>query len=320
MAELYTTLGESTLNGAINDVVTTVTVASASSFPSSGNFRIGIDAEIMKVTGVSGSDFTVVRGQEGTSGASHGNGAVVKGLTTASALDDLRSTITQAGLLSSLPAVGSSKQGDVYIPTDGVVLFYRGSSAWERWGPILVLTKPVLANYSRLYGTGTGVQKNDGVVFLGANGSTYKKSISLSTPYRLEIGLMGCHGNENYHLSRLFIRNSSADKNLRWGFEYSSGAKVMGQRYTGEVYNSTFLTLNYRQARIGGPVVFFAMEDDGTDRKYQMSFDHEHWVTHATLSNTDHMSGQDEFGIELLPSTNYDLATRWVHVREVDLS
>ena len=51
-------------------------VASAMGF-TTGDFRILIDSEIMKVTGVSGTTLTVARHQEGTSAASHTNGTAV---------------------------------------------------------------------------------------------------------------------------------------------------------------------------------------------------------------------------------------------------
>jgi len=65
--------GLSTLNGAINNSVTSLDVVDGSKFPSSGNFRIIIGSEIMLVTARSTNTLTVVRGQDGTSAASHSN-------------------------------------------------------------------------------------------------------------------------------------------------------------------------------------------------------------------------------------------------------
>ena len=62
-----------TLNGSINDSVTSLVVTSASPFPTDGNFRIKINSEIMLVTAVSGTTFTVERGAEGTTAAAHSN-------------------------------------------------------------------------------------------------------------------------------------------------------------------------------------------------------------------------------------------------------
>ena len=86
MAEQFKNLASTTLNGAIDDEVTTITVASAMGF-TGGNFRILVDSEIMKVTAVSGLDLTVARGQEGTNPTAHDNGATVRHVLTVGALD-----------------------------------------------------------------------------------------------------------------------------------------------------------------------------------------------------------------------------------------
>lgn len=58
---------------------TTITVTSA--WPAAGPFRIEIDSEIMEVTaGSSGTSWTVVRGKDGTTAATHANGAAVRRL------------------------------------------------------------------------------------------------------------------------------------------------------------------------------------------------------------------------------------------------
>lgn len=72
--------GSTTLNGAINSAVTTITVASASGWPTSGNYTILIDTEQMLVTAGQGTtSWTVTRGYNSTSAASHLNAAAVTG-------------------------------------------------------------------------------------------------------------------------------------------------------------------------------------------------------------------------------------------------
>jgi hypothetical protein len=84
--EVYANNAATTLNGGINNVVTSLIVTSASGFPSTGNFRILVDAEIMLVTAVSGTTFTVTRGVESTTATTHGNGAAVTHILTAGSL------------------------------------------------------------------------------------------------------------------------------------------------------------------------------------------------------------------------------------------
>jgi Tfp pilus assembly protein PilX len=68
---------QSTISGAMSASQTTVTVASASGFPTS-TFRIRIDDELMNVTGGFGTTtWTVTRGVNGTTAVNHANGASV---------------------------------------------------------------------------------------------------------------------------------------------------------------------------------------------------------------------------------------------------
>ena len=80
----YSNNPTTTLNGAINNVVTTIVVTSSVGFPNPGPFRIIIDNEQMQVTaGWGTTSWTVVRGTDGTAGASHLNAAPVTNNITA---------------------------------------------------------------------------------------------------------------------------------------------------------------------------------------------------------------------------------------------
>lgn len=87
--ERYVNLAASTLSGGINNSVTSLDVASASSFPAGGNFRILIDTELMLVTAVASNTFTVTRGVEGTTAASHADVAPVTHVVTAASLANI---------------------------------------------------------------------------------------------------------------------------------------------------------------------------------------------------------------------------------------
>ncbi len=70
-----------TLNGAINDSVTSITVTSADGFPSAGSYRVRIGSEVLEVTAGQGTtSWTVTRGVDSSTAASHGDGAAVRRL------------------------------------------------------------------------------------------------------------------------------------------------------------------------------------------------------------------------------------------------
>ena len=89
MTEQFSNQAQSVLANSISAGATTITVASAANFPTSGQFRIVVDQEIFLVTAVSGNVFTVVAGYEGTSQAAHSSGAVVAHILTAGVISQV---------------------------------------------------------------------------------------------------------------------------------------------------------------------------------------------------------------------------------------
>jgi hypothetical protein len=105
MAENLSNDYSSTLAGAINSSVTNFSVASTTGAPAA-EFRIRIDNELILVTGVSSPVFSVTRGIEGTTAASHADGATVSHVMTKGGLDQY---ITER----YLPKAGGTMTGKV---------------------------------------------------------------------------------------------------------------------------------------------------------------------------------------------------------------
>lgn len=89
MTEQFSNLAQTTLASSIVAGAASISVASASGFPTSGNFRIVIDQEIFLVTAVSGTTFTVTSGYESTTKANHSSGAAVAHVLTAGAIGQI---------------------------------------------------------------------------------------------------------------------------------------------------------------------------------------------------------------------------------------
>lgn len=128
----------STLSSSVNNSSdpVTVSVASAASFPTDGNFRIIIDSEILKVTAVSGNDFTATRAQAGTSIASHSSGATVRLIITDESLRQLIDDRfgSGAGSAYNSTTVNSFKE---YQCTDAPFLVHnRAFAAWSPYQPV----------------------------------------------------------------------------------------------------------------------------------------------------------------------------------------
>jgi hypothetical protein len=85
-SEQFSNGPQTTLTSSIGTGDTSINVASASGFPPVPQFRIRIDNELLLVTTLSGTSWTVTRGYESTTAASHANGATVLAVLTAGAL------------------------------------------------------------------------------------------------------------------------------------------------------------------------------------------------------------------------------------------
>jgi len=82
----YANNPQTVLAGAVTAGDTSISVASGALFPTAGRFTIIVDSELMAVTGVEGTVWTVERGSEGTAAAAHNNNAAVTGILTRASL------------------------------------------------------------------------------------------------------------------------------------------------------------------------------------------------------------------------------------------
>jgi hypothetical protein len=140
--EQFTNSAATTLNGGINNSTTSVVVQSATGFPTTGNFRILIDSEILLVTSVAGATFTVAaRGTiEGTSAASHSNGAAVTEVLTAGSLSQHHQDRVQRGTFASRPAAGVTSR--IYLCSDCPYISYDDGAAWNTYCMGMPVTEP----------------------------------------------------------------------------------------------------------------------------------------------------------------------------------
>ncbi len=114
MAEKFANNAIDRLAGPITSSDTVITVQDASEFPVTGTFRIRIDAELIRVDSVSGNNFTVTRGTEGTIAAAHQGAAAVTHVLTAAVLTNLvTSSIDTTQLKTATIAYTSVNQVEV---------------------------------------------------------------------------------------------------------------------------------------------------------------------------------------------------------------
>jgi hypothetical protein len=145
--ETFANQAVTTLSAAITGVTaTSCTVIDATAFPATGNFRIKIDSEIVMVTGVAGNTFTITRGAEGTTAATHASGASVIHLLTKGSLEARVANRFISDIYDNKPAAGV--KGRLFLPTDGLFLEYDDGAAWHKYGPYRRLKAPPQTGWS----------------------------------------------------------------------------------------------------------------------------------------------------------------------------
>lgn len=107
--EIFANDARDAVNTAMDASITTLVVKDASTFPTTGNFRVNIGTEIMLVTAVSGATFTVVRGIEGTTAAGNSVDDVVTGIVTAAGIEQMAKDYVP--LWKNTPQLGSLTNG-----------------------------------------------------------------------------------------------------------------------------------------------------------------------------------------------------------------
>lgn len=139
-----------TLNGAINNVTTTVTVVDGSIFPADGNFRILVESELMLVTARVTNVLTVERGIEGTSGASHGNGSDVEHVLTKGGMTRFVKDNARLVDATEVPLLGSitNASGTILTTSDFTWVNQGGAAASDLTNGDLLLTAPPNAGTS----------------------------------------------------------------------------------------------------------------------------------------------------------------------------
>jgi hypothetical protein len=142
--EVFKNNASTTLNGAINNSVTSVTVTDGSVFPSTGNFRVLVDTEIMHVTARSTNTLTVNRGVESTTAASHSNLAVITHIVTEDGLKRLGQDGVPLWATTTKPALNKivNSSGTIIDSTAFTIINQNSSTITDLDGRLRCSSRP----------------------------------------------------------------------------------------------------------------------------------------------------------------------------------
>jgi hypothetical protein len=280
----------------------TFTVTSAASFPSSGNFRIIIDSEIMKVTSVSGNNLTASRAQEGTVIHKHDHLANVYHIFTAEAITQASYDTIQSGQYAQLPA--SPERGRLYIPNNDQDWQVGQASGWTPVGPLIPMTKPDNSAYSWVNQGSTTVTQTGHKIILSGNNSTFgnrfaRMKAALTPPFRYTLIFTSTIKDFTSNSAAGIVqRESGTGKSITFEQSYGTGFIKIGVLYFNTL--ASFNTMLYGWNSYSPPkfLRFLQVYDDGTTVYYNYSYDGLTWETLFSRGRTSTITA-DQIGFAI---------------------
>jgi hypothetical protein len=275
--ERFANGGLSSLAAGIDNSATSLTVNSAVGFPTGGIFRIIIDNEIMLVTDVQGKTFTVTRGREDSSAASHAADAAVFHVLTAGALAQRDKEQFATGTLAGRDAAGQS--GRLYLPTEGLVHQDNGAT-WDML-PLSRMTPPVSGDFTWVNQGSATVADTKGMMVLATPSSTSADSLRClvktapATPYEITVAMLAQSplyvGSSAVPQFGVCWRESGSGKLLTYGWGMNNYPLYFSHT---QWTNPT--TLSGGVFQYGTPIIsplWVRFSDDGTYRLVKVSCD-----------------------------------------------
>jgi hypothetical protein len=288
--------------GGINSSATTFAPTSITGFPDATveQFQIKVDSEIMTVTGYTAPNWTVTRGQEGTTAAAHAElAAVYNPLTKASllalAIQSLAGTIVGARRQLNFLNTGNVAFTLTDDPTN-LKMDIAASASVSAPKDEANWTAPVAANFSWVNQGGASVSAvNDALVLVAPPTSGFSARIlkmsTPATPYTLtarfrllKINSVGGSG---------FVwRQSSDGKLIRIAIESNA---LYVDKFTNETTSAGSNYISNLGLDANAPLRWIRMSDDGTNRKISLGADGVNWITIHSIGRTDYLT-PDQIG------------------------
>jgi hypothetical protein len=272
--EQHKNRSSTTLNGAINNSVTSITVADGSVFPSVGNFRLICESEIMICTARSGNSLTVVRGQDGSSAASHSDGTTISMIYSQQGMSRLlQDSDGLFGYSGRPPMLG------IY-DDDGSTILDSADFTWVNQGGATVTDRG-----------GTMLMKVP--IDAGFNVRALERTTP-STPYTYITAFrVICLGDSDCAPSIVAgFRETSSGKLMIFRFLsqpfFSPGDRVAATRASSPTAH--FTSLSVANVNCVGDYLWVKVENNGTNIKFYISPDGVEWLLYFSESKTAYFS------------------------------
>jgi hypothetical protein len=287
------------------DVETELTVDDAATFPTSGDFRLLVDAEIMKVTGVSGSNFTLERAQEGTTAVAHDAAVKVTSPLTKGAFDTLYSERRLYDTFANRPAAGSSTLIH-FRATDTPMSSIDGGSEWYDYYFARPRPKQFDATGFAWVNQGTStITTANGITTLAPQPGSVAHRLYLKTapavPYTITVAFQLFMYNTGVGMAGLAIRETATGEITICGRDNDGGLKVSKANNSGATLVNYISA--YGTAAAQDTVFWVRYRRDATTKYWDISIDGIEWVNIFNVGATDFLDN-DQVGLSAWQQTN----------------
>lgn len=255
-----------TLNGAINDTVISLTLTDASLLPLTGDCRLRLVEEVVLMTARTGDVLVVERGVDGTTAVSHPDEIAVSTVVTRDGIKKYIDDIT-AGASSREPMRILDKFNTILTASDFTFVNQASSSVFDDAGGGITMINAET----------------------GAVGFKMLAKAAPATPYTVRGKILlgpGWDEGTSGTLGGIFFRESSTSKFMMTIFE--PGDIMIPGKWTDEnTFNSFFGT----SVTCDNYWVWHEIEDDGVDLKFRVSLDGINYTQLGSESRTTFMAG-----------------------------
>lgn len=300
MPEQYSNRAADVLASGISNVDVSLTLTDGSEFPSTGDFRIVIENEIILVGARSSNTLSgLTRGAEGTVAAAHSGGAAVTHVLTRDGLQALIAKGIVQSTFASRPAAGLASR--IHVPTDGIVGSIEDGSVWRSIGPRLARMTPPLpvASYNWMNQGGSTAVDNRGTLYLqipsgaGDNIRGLNKAIP-AAPYTIEALFEPLWSGQPFARAGIYLYDGTKLITFWWDTgvgPLADGPTIAVSNWDNvTTFNASFTTgataFNLLRRWFGLHPVWFRIRDDNTNHFFEISVDRVTWFQVAQQART----------------------------------
>lgn len=274
MEKLINGTAQTTLASSIDDSQTTITVVTSFGTP---DFRIRVNDEVMLVTAIVSTTWTVVRGVEGTLPAAHDAGDTVDFTITAGTFSALRADNFGMGSYASRPT--TIETGMRWLCTDRPFILHYNGSSWDHYGPVWRLKRPDTTGMTWV-NQGDASFTNQTFSIVTPNATAQIKGLvqaAPTPPYTVEGVWQLQEEFSEFWGAGIFVRDSASDKCISWGGFYRSTGGLQGDIVkwnSPSSYNNSYYALINQLLPITTLPhrnIWWRIRDDGTNRYFEYS-------------------------------------------------